>query len=257
MPPSSPIILITGANRGIGLAILHSLAAALPSSTLLLGCRDAVKGEAAISELRSQGIDATIIPLQLDVTSNGSVKGAVELVQQKYTKLDILINNAGYASIPPDPEKDPEGYRTAFQEAYDVNVTSVAVCTSLFLPLLTQSPDARVINISSGRASMQVLMSGTMPPAVSVPYSVSKVALNALTAEMSRLEENRSVMFLLVNPGHCRTAFNGFKGTRDPMEGAVVVVQCVVREREELGGLGTLGFCETKGDSLELVTVPW
>ena len=55
------VILITGANRGIGFAVVHSLAIALPSSTLLLGCRDIANGEAAISDLRSKGITSTIV----------------------------------------------------------------------------------------------------------------------------------------------------------------------------------------------------
>jgi NAD(P)-dependent dehydrogenase (short-subunit alcohol dehydrogenase family) len=254
MASQNHVILITGANRGIGLAILHSLAIALPSSTLLLGCRDTAKGEAAISDLQPKGVNVTIIPLQLDVTSNNSIKAAVERVQQKHGKLDVLINNAGYATIPPDPSKDADGYRSAFQTVYDVNVVGVALCTTLFLPLLRKSPNARVINISSGRASMQTLASGTMPATVSMPYSVSKVALNALTVEMSRYEENKGVMFQLVNPGHCKTEFNGYRGMRDPMEGAVVVVECVLRGREELGNAC---FWETKGESREVVRVPW
>jgi NAD(P)-dependent dehydrogenase (short-subunit alcohol dehydrogenase family) len=226
----------------------------LPSSTLILGCRDTAKGEAAISDLRSKGVKATTIPLQLDVSSNDSLKTAVEHVQKKLGKLDVLINNAGYATIPPNPSKDADGYRAAFQAIYDVNVTSVALCTALFLPLLRKSPNARVINVSSGRASMQTLASGTMSTTVSMPYSVSKVALNALTVEMSRYEENKGVVFQLVNPGHCKTEFNGYRGTRDPIEGAIVVVECVVRGKEELGNAE---FWETKGDGRELVRVPW
>ena len=172
---------------------------------------------------------------------------------ERYGKLDVLINNAGYAAIPPDPETDAQGYRAAFQSVYDVNVTSVALCVALFLPLLRKSEDGRIVNVSSGRASMQILASGEMPPTVSIPYSISKVALNALTVEMSRFEENSGVVFLVVGPGHCKTAFNGYRGVRDPMEGSVVVVECVVRSREEIG---SAAFWETSGISRELVRVP-
>lgn len=251
---SNHIVLVTGANRGIGFAIVHSLAIALPSSTFLLGCRDSAKGEAAISDLRSQGITSAIIPVQLDVTDNASVAAAVDTVREKYSKLDVLINNAGYAAIPPDPEKDAEGYRQAFESVYNINVASVALCMALFLPLLRKSSDGRIINISSGRASMQLLTSGAMPPTVSVPYSISKVALNTLTVEMSRYEENKDVMFQVVGPGHCKTEFNGYRGTRDPMEGATVIVECVVRPK---GELDNASFWETKGDDRELVRMLW
>jgi NAD(P)-dependent dehydrogenase (short-subunit alcohol dehydrogenase family) len=248
------VILITGANRGIGFAVVHSLAMALPSSTLLLGCRDTASGEAAISELRSKGISSTIVSVQLDVTNDDSVKATVGAVAERYGRLDVLINNAGYAAIPPDPGTDAHGYRAAFQSVYDVNVTGVALCMALFLPLLRKSEDARVVNVSSGRASMQILALGEMPPTVSIPYSISKVALNALTVEMSRCEENSGVVFLVVGPGHCKTAFNGYRGVKNPMEGAVVVVECVVRSR---GEVGNAAFWETRSSSRELVRVPW
>ena len=254
MSSKEHIIFITGANRGIGLAILHSLAVALPSSTFLLGCRDTTTGEAAISDLCSQDITSTIIPIQLDVTNDDSVQAAVALVREKYGKLDVLINNAGYATIPPDPERDAEGYRKAFQTVYNVNVTSVALCMALFLPLLRKSSDGRIINISSGRGSIGINAAGLLPPTTSVPYSISKTALNALTVEMSRYGENKDVMFQTVSPGHCKTALNGFKGPRDPMEGANVVVECVIRSREKLDNAG---FWETDGDSRELLKIPW
>jgi len=254
MPPSHQVILVTGANRGIGFCILHSLAVALPSAILLLGCRDPAKGEGAASDLRSKSITSTVIPVQLDVASNTSVKAAVKRVSEKYGKLDLLVNNAGYATVPPSAEEDAEAYRSAFEGVYDVNVTSVALCMALFLPLLRKSGDGRIINISSGRASMQILASGTMPPTVSIPYSISKVALNALTVEMSRYEENKDVMFQLVSPGHCKTEFNGYRGARDPMEGANVVIECATRPKHELRNAG---FWETKGSSRELTEVPW
>jgi NAD(P)-dependent dehydrogenase (short-subunit alcohol dehydrogenase family) len=147
-------ILVTGAHREIGLAILHSLALALPFSTLLLGCRSIPYGEAAISDLRAQGVTSIITPVRLDVTDDDSVRSAVAFVANHYGRLDVLVNNAGCAVIPPDPEIDSQGYRAAFQSVYNVSATSVALCTALFLPLLRKSSDGRVINVSSGRASM-------------------------------------------------------------------------------------------------------
>ena len=248
------ITLVTGANRGIGLAVLHSLAIALPQSTFLLGCRDTSKGNTAIADLSSKGIEASITALQLDVTDNTSLHTAVQQIESIHGRLDVLVNNAGYAAIPPDPQKDAAGYRESFQTVYDTNVTGVALCTSLFLPLLRKSRDGRVINVSSGRGSIALSAAGLVPPTVSMPYSISKTALNALTVEMARDEANKEVMFQMVGPGHCKTAFNGYRGTREPMEGANVVVECVVRPKEQLENAG---FWETKGESRELVRIPW
>lgn len=112
MSSKSHIILASGVNRAIEFAILYSLATAMPSS-ILLGCRETAKGEAAISDLRAQGIASTIIPIHLDVTSDDTVKAAIEAVVKKYGKLDVLIENAGSAVIPPGASDDPQGHRAA------------------------------------------------------------------------------------------------------------------------------------------------
>ena len=89
--------------------------------------------------------------------------------------------------------------------------------------------------MSSGRASLQRSTSGNLPPTAVVAYSISKVALNALTIEQQKQEDMRKedgkVDFYAVNPGHCKTAFNGWRGTKDPIDGAEVVVQLVIGER--------------------------
>ena len=67
-------------------------------------------------------------------------------------------------------------------------------------------------------------------------YSISKVALNCLTIEAQKAEDARTegkVDFFTVNPGHCKTAFNGYRGTKDPLDGAEVVVRLVAAERGE------------------------
>lgn len=80
-----------------------------------------------------------------------------------------------------------------------------------------------MINISSGRASIHALTTGQLPPTASIPYSISKVALNVLGLELAKLYPD--VKFYAANPGHCKTALNGFKGARDPLDGAKVVIE--------------------------------
>ncbi|KAL6240314.1 hypothetical protein RBB50_012781 [Rhinocladiella similis] len=250
---TSLVILCTGANRGIGFAIVQALAShpSTASASFLLGCRSADKGKDAIDELRSKGITASIEPLVLDVTSDESIRGALGLVQRLYGRLDVLINNAGYAAIPSSSEYSD--WRDIYVKVHETNVTSVALMMQNFLPLLRKSTGT-IINISSARGSIGLASSGALPPTVSVPYSVSKAALNMLTVEMSRQVENQEVEFQLVSPGHCKTAFNGYRGTRDPLEGANVVVGLIVAEE---GRHKNAGFWETKGASMDLVEIPW
>lgn len=75
---------------------------------------------------------------------------------------------------------------------------------------------------------------GELPPSAVVSYGVSKTAMNALTVELQRVEdakEGGKVEYFAINPGHCKTAFNGFKGLKDPIDGAEVVVQLALGEK--------------------------
>jgi NAD(P)-dependent dehydrogenase (short-subunit alcohol dehydrogenase family) len=139
----------------------------------------------------------------------------------------VLINNAAIASNPSLP--DHTDFRNTYNAILNTNTTSVALLTALSMPLLSQSPSPRVINISSARASIHNITTGNLPPTACVPYSVSKVALNALTLEMGKMYPG--VKFYAANPGHCKTAFNGFKGKKDPIEGARVVVELALAEK--------------------------
>lgn len=155
-------------------------------------------------------------------------------------------------------QKDPNDLadlRNSFNTTFNGNITSVAAVTNAFLPLLRLSSYPTVIHISSGRASLQRSTSGHFPPTAVVAYSISKVALNALTIEQQKQEnvrEGEKVDFYAVNPGHCKTAFNGWKGTKDPLDGAEVVVQLVMGER---GRWKPGTFLEFEDGSMRVV--PW
>lgn len=89
-----------------------------------------------------------------------------------------------------------------------------------------------------------------LPPTASIPYTISKTALNVAMLEIAKLETD--VLFQAVSPGHCKTAFNGFRGTKDPLEGAEVVVRLMGDEESQRRGTGFWEFEEG-----ELKMVPW
>jgi NAD(P)-dependent dehydrogenase (short-subunit alcohol dehydrogenase family) len=136
-----------------------------------------------------------------------------------------------------------------YNQILDTNVTSIAVLTSRFLPLLEMSDDPRVINVSSARASVALQSSAKLPPTASIPYSISKTALNILTMELQKLQSG--ILFHVVSPGHCKTALNGFRGSKDPGEGAKVVVKLVNSDRNAYAS----GFWQCEED--ELLPVQW
>jgi NAD(P)-dependent dehydrogenase (short-subunit alcohol dehydrogenase family) len=147
------------------------------------------------------------------------------------------------------PNEDGSNWREVYNYTFDGNITSVAVVTKAFMGLLEKSSDPRVINISSLRGSLGLLTAGKLPPTQSVAYGVSKSALNALTIEMGRA--NKAILFQCASPGHCKTAFNGYRGTKDPLDGALVAVELALSEREKY----ISGFWEHEEGGMR--QVPW
>ena len=219
-------ILVTGANRGIGYSIVQALATRFPSCNLLLAAREKGNAAQAAAQLRKEvGITANIEPIVLDITNDASIAAARHTIESCFNgRLDVLINNAAIAPLP-NPA-DLAKNRASFAAAFDTNVTSVYHVTRAFLRLLKATPNPVVVNISSARGSMTRSSTMALPPTEVVAYSVSKAALNSLTLELMKQEPG--VKFYAANPGHCKTAFNGYRGQRDPLEGANVVVALVV-----------------------------
>ena len=169
----------------------------------------------------------------------------------------VLVNNAGIAMIP--KADDFSDMRSTFNEVFNANITSVSLMTAMFLPLLRESrTGGRVINISSARGSLGRSTVGKLPPTVAVAYSVSKTALNALTVEFQKTEDAKAtagaakVSFYAASPGHCKTAFNGYRGTKDPLDGAKVVVELIEAKIGTYEG-GTFWEYEKDG----MAEVPW
>jgi NAD(P)-dependent dehydrogenase (short-subunit alcohol dehydrogenase family) len=88
---SSPIILVTGANRGIGFAIVQSTTFRVPSATYILACRSQSAGQAAIQELKKLGVTAPLDVVVLDVTDDASILAAKAVIEKKYNKLDSKL----------------------------------------------------------------------------------------------------------------------------------------------------------------------
>ncbi|KAK6000876.1 hypothetical protein QM012_002959 [Aureobasidium pullulans] len=242
LPRTKPlIILITGANRGIGFCIAQALTQKNAKDTVIVTARVQDSASQAIQKLKEAGAQSHLDSTALDITSDQSIQALVSMIHERYGRLDVLINNAGIAMV---PNPDLSDFRQVNNSILDTNITSVGFATTLLLPLLLKSQNPKVINISSGRASITRLTSGDLPATVSVPYSVSKVALNVMTLEMAKAEPK--VTFYLANPGHCKTAFNGYKGKKDPLLGAEVAANLVHGDYKS-------GFWHNDGGEMEMM----
>jgi NAD(P)-dependent dehydrogenase (short-subunit alcohol dehydrogenase family) len=218
---SKEVALITGANKGIGLATARQLGAM--GYVIWLGCRDSARGESAAAKLRDEGVDAHV--LALDVASAESVAAAKEKLQQEVDALDVLINNAGISIG--TPMRVTEEAVDDMRSMFDVNTFGPIRVTQAFLPLLRRSKAARIVMVSSSLGSVAEAIN----PAGSVwnvgfpGYSASKSALNMLTVKLAKELLAEGIKVNAVNPGYTATDLNGNMGHRTVEEAARVVVE--------------------------------
>jgi NAD(P)-dependent dehydrogenase (short-subunit alcohol dehydrogenase family) len=240
--------LVTGANQGIGLAIARGLGKI--GFTPLLACRNLSRAQEAAKLLVSENNIKTEIVV-VDVASDESIAAARDAVEKlchdNQGSFDLLVNNAGIAG---DPSKS---VRENYAMVLDTNVASVAAMMDAFIPLLQKSKHplgGQIINVSSRRGSLILNAEGRMPPSQSIPYSVSKAALNLLTIDYARNWKGK-VRINAICPGHCATNLNGFKGKKDPQDGAKVVLQVAVDPE-----VGTGGYYALEGTE-KFTKAPW
>jgi NAD(P)-dependent dehydrogenase (short-subunit alcohol dehydrogenase family) len=217
------VALVTGANRGIGLEVCRQLAER--DYVTVLGARDLTRGERAAGALREQGLD--VRACRLDVTDPGSVRGAAQWLEDELGCLDALVNNAAilYDTWQRGVDADLEQVRAAL----DTNLLGAWRVVQALLALLRQSPAGRIVNVSSGAATLHDMGAGT--PA----YRTSKVALNALTRILAAELSSAGILVNAVCPGWVATDMGG-PGGRPVAEGAAGIVWAA-----ELGNDGPSG----------------
>ncbi len=210
--------LITGANKGIGLETARQLGR--QGITVLLGARDAKKGEAAAEELRKEGIDAHSI--ELDVSKSESIRRAAETVERDFGRLDILVNNAGVMKREKG-EKVSEQSMEAWRETFDTNVFGLIETTQAFLPLLRKSEAGRIVNLSSILGSIALHAKPGSPIYDSKSfsaYNVSKAAVNAYTVQLAYELKDTKIKVNAAHPGWVKTEMGGEEAMMEIVDGA-------------------------------------
>ncbi|MGK8524317.1 SDR family oxidoreductase [Nocardia asteroides] len=215
--------LITGANKGIGYETARQLAAR--GMTVLVGARDAARGAAAAGKLEAEGLDARF--LRLDVTDADSVGRAAAWIEEKFGRLDVLVNNAGIAGRLDGDGKPSSTALSTLREVYEINVFGVVGVTNAMLPLLRRAEAGRIVNVSSEVGSLALTMDpdGPMWPMAAIAYPSSKTALTMVTAMYAKELWDTPIKVNAANPGYCATDLNGNTGFRTAAQGAEVAVR--------------------------------
>lgn len=218
-PLAGQRILITGGNKGIGLATAELLGP--HGARIIIGARDPARGEKAASALRAAGYDATAI--RIDVTDPDSIAAAAASVERD-GGLDVLINNAGigFISVPPS-----ELSTELLLQVLDTNLFGVMRTTQAMLPSLRRSSAGRIVNVSSVMGSIFRLADPEWKSCAVMltPYSISKAALNAWTTRLSSELAGTAIKVNAVEPGFTATDLTGGRGEQQPADAARVIVK--------------------------------
>jgi len=191
------IVLVTGANKGIGFGIAKHLG--LSGWQIVLGARDGERAAKAIDTLRSLGIEV-LGWVHIELADPQSIKEASRELCDKYSELSLLVNNAG---IPGDMGVDSmHTDMNDLRQTIDVNFVGTFELTKLLMPLL-ESNNGRIVNV-------------TVPSEISpywhpLAYVASKAAQNAMMGVMGMEFEQRnaSLETFSVHPGPTTTDLNG------------------------------------------------
>jgi NAD(P)-dependent dehydrogenase (short-subunit alcohol dehydrogenase family) len=208
---SPRVVVVTGANRGLGLEITRQFAA--QGDTVVLGSRDRAAGAAAAAALA--GLPGRVLLRQLDVTDLVTLAELAQHLDNELGHVDVVVNNA--AVHYDTGQRASTADLSIVREALETNLLGAWQVSLALLPLLRRSAHPRLVMVSSEGGSLTSMGGGT--PA----YSVNKAALNALTRTLAGELTADRVLVNAVCPGWTATDMGGHSG-RPVADGAASVL---------------------------------
>lgn len=202
---NNPTVMITGANRGIGLAFVDAHLNA--GFTVFAGCR--APQSATDLQTRTEQHAGHLTVLQLDVTDDKSIQAVAEQVAEANSHLDRLVNNAAIFHTTPLAEITRENTLHTFE----VNSLGPVLVFRAFLPRLQAAPRPLVVNISSNRGSVSGQMDANL-----WDYAASKAAMNSYTRKMAFTLAADAGMAVAVDPGWVQTRMGGEEAALTPSQ---------------------------------------
>lgn len=213
---------VTGANKSIGFEVVKQLLDL--GYYVYLGSRDMKKGQEAVAQLHSDKVEV----IQIDVSNAASVEAAGKELAEKIDSLDVLINNAGISGGFPQPPSSLS--IEAVRKVFDTNFFGTIRVTQTFLDLLRKSDAPRIVNVTSGLASLTLHNDPSWKyyNVKGGAYGPSKTALNAYTIALAHELRDTPFKINAVDPGFTATDFNQHRGTGNIHDAAARIVKYAV-----------------------------
>jgi NAD(P)-dependent dehydrogenase (short-subunit alcohol dehydrogenase family) len=242
-------VLITGANKSIGFETARQLLK--QGYYVYLGSRDLEKGEQAVSQLKSEGLEQ-VEPIAIDVNDPASVKAARAVLESKISVLDVLINNAGIAGGFPQNVLDTDA--SVYKAVFETNLFGVIEVTQAFMDLLQKAEEPRIVNVTSGLGSLTLHSDPSWKyfAVKPVAYLTSKAALNGYTIALAYELRDTAFKVNVVDPGFTATDFNHHSGP-----GTIEDAAARVAKAATLSSDGPTGQFYSDDNSPETGVSPW
>jgi NAD(P)-dependent dehydrogenase (short-subunit alcohol dehydrogenase family) len=223
MSEQTKVALITGGNKGIGLETARQLGKL--GVTVLIGARDLAKGEAAVAELKKDGVGARAV--KLDVLNRADYAAVAKMIEKEFGRLDILINNAGIMIDGRSGNETSITSQKVLRETFDTNFFAVVELTQTLLPLLRKSGAGRIVNLSSILASLTLHATKGSPiyDAKTFAYDTSKSALNSFTIHLAHELQGTKIKVNSAHPGWVKTEMGGEGAMMEIVDGAKTSVR--------------------------------
>jgi NAD(P)-dependent dehydrogenase (short-subunit alcohol dehydrogenase family) len=242
--------LITGANKSIGFETARQLLQ--KGYYIYLGSRNIENGLEAVEKLKAEGLNQ-VEAIAIDVSNQKSVKAARVEIGKKTDVLDVLINNAGISGGMANQSAISTDL-SVYKEVFETNFFGVVLVTQSFMDLLQNSSEPRVVNVTSGLASLTLHSDPTWKYYnVKAPaYSPSKAALNMYTIVLASELRDTPFKVNAVDPGYTATDLNNHSGPGTVQEAAARLVKYATIDAD-----GATGKFFSDDNSPETGESPW
>lgn len=214
-------IFITGANRGLGIALVKK--AVENGHTIIAGTRNGDNPSGELKQLIEQ-FPEKILSVSLDVTNESSVEAAANEVQKQLGEIDVIINNAGVLLDRGTPIEKLD--LALFHQTMEVNLYGPLRVIKHFLPLLKKGTSQSILNISSESGSLANAYGGDYS------YAISKAALNMFSKQIKHLLKEEDIPVLAIHPGWIRTDMGGENATGSPTDTANNLMAIIEKKKQ-------------------------